>query len=198
MKYVKNSIFGVVFFSFLFIFLFGCSSTKTKSSKNTEKCSFFSKFKKSSEEKVPVYYDFKDILIPAELKYNKKLSFIYKGPGILSGHLLLEGRVEMNSLVTFFINNMPKDGWTQVSVFKSPNSIILFKKANMRCIIVVKNGGYNTSLNIWVAPAISDIDESIMPVQKPADLQIKSSEPEKNSIFPEDEAYENIGSIPMD
>ncbi len=195
MKYARSSIVRLILFSLVFVSLFGCSL------QNSKKGSFFDTFKKDTEKKAPVYYDFKDVLIPGEFKYDKKASFVYKGAGILSGYLFFEGRVETNSLVKFFINNMAKDGWMQVSVFKSPNSMILFKKENRRCIIVVKSGAYNTFLNIWVAQTMSNAvsKENIIPgIEKPADLPDIPALPENEAVFPGDEAYENMDNIPMD
>lgn len=36
----------------------------------------------------PVYYDFGDVLVPSEMKINKKASFVYKTPGFAGGFFL--------------------------------------------------------------------------------------------------------------
>jgi hypothetical protein len=48
------------------------------------------------------YYDFDDILIPAELKLDRKNSFVYGVTRSKVGFLISEGRVEPSSLQTFF------------------------------------------------------------------------------------------------
>ncbi len=69
---------------------------------------------KKSEVKgpVPIYYDFVDVLIPAELSLVKKSSFVYSTPSFSAGVLVFEGYVDGESLVNFFTTNMAKDGWT--------------------------------------------------------------------------------------
>ena len=57
------------------------------------------------------YYDFGDVLVPKELKVDKKSSFIYQTDGFSAGVLVLKGRIESSSLISFFENNMTKDNW---------------------------------------------------------------------------------------
>ena len=56
----------------------------------------------------PLYYDFEDVLIPRELKVDQKSSFIYNTAGFSAGVLVLKGRVELGSLISFFEKNMSK------------------------------------------------------------------------------------------
>ncbi len=101
----------------------------------------------------PVYYDFDDVLIPQELKMDKKSCFVYRASGLSAGVLVMTGRVEINSLVAFFENNMIKDNWALVSVVRSPRTMMLFKKENRTCVITIKSGQVTASVEIWVAPS---------------------------------------------
>ena len=105
---------------------------------------------------MPSYMDFGDVLIPKELKVNTEKSFIYKTVGLPAGVLALSGRVELNSLCTFFENNMAKDNWKLVSLFKSPRTIMLFQKQNRWCVINIIDGTMFTDVEIWVAPSVAD------------------------------------------
>ena len=107
----------------------------------------------SSSDPSPLYYDFDDVLIPQELKMDKKHCFVYRSSGLSAGVLVLSGRVEVNSLIAFFENNMTKDNWALTSVVRSPRSIMLFKKENRTCVITIKTGQLLTNVEIWVAPA---------------------------------------------
>ncbi len=102
---------------------------------------------------MPVYYDFDDVLVPRELKVRNKDSFIYLTSGTTAGLLTLKGRVNPNSLIAFFENNMAKDNWAKVSSFKSDRSILLFQKPARSCVILITEKSWNTHVEIWVSPA---------------------------------------------
>lgn len=105
-----------------------------------------------SEAPTPLYYDFEDVLVPSELKVDKKRSFVYQSRDFRAGLLVLEGRVEINSLIRFFENNMAKDNWRLVSSFKSPRTIMFFNKPNRSCIINITEKWFSTEAEVWVAP----------------------------------------------
>ena len=109
----------------------------------------------------PLYYDFGDILLPSELKFDKKETYIIEGPGFLTGILKLKGKVERTSLITFFRNNMAKDNWKAITSFKTPKKVILLYQKEMRwCIINIVEDQFNTYVEIGVAPSIAESKES--------------------------------------
>ena len=112
---------------------------------------------KKSEIKgpAPVYYDFPDILIPAELSLDKKNSFVYSTSSFSAGVLVFEGYVQGESLVNFFTTNMPKDGWTLKSSFRYRRVILNFEKDQRSCLISVAEYPLKTGVEIWVAPQVS-------------------------------------------
>ncbi|MEW6671058.1 MAG: hypothetical protein AB1427_05105 [Thermodesulfobacteriota bacterium] len=101
---------------------------------------------------VPLYYDFGDVLVPSELKVDKDASFVFRTPGYSAGVLALTGRVEVNSLIDFFYNNMSKDNWKLISYFKSRRTLMLFNKENRWCAINITEGDFTTYAEIWVSP----------------------------------------------
>ncbi|MDY6988736.1 MAG: hypothetical protein SWQ30_11850 [Thermodesulfobacteriota bacterium] len=102
----------------------------------------------------PVYYDFDDVLVPLELKVDKKKSFVYHAPDFKAGILSLSGGVEIDSVIRFFENNMAKDNWRLLSAFKSPRTIMFFNKPNRSCIINITERQFKTEVEIWVAPTV--------------------------------------------
>jgi hypothetical protein len=104
------------------------------------------------EQNAPLYYDFGDVLVPRELNLDAKSSFVYHTSGFTAGVLVFEAKVERTSLIEFFDNNMAKDNWQAVSAFKSPRTLLLFKKENRWCVINITDGGWDTMVEIWVAP----------------------------------------------
>ena len=99
-----------------------------------------------------LYYDFGDVLVPKELKVDKKSSFIYQTEGFSAGVLVLKGRIDSSSLITFFDRNMAKDNWQWVSGFKGTSSLLIFEKGNRWCVITLTGAGYGSQIRIWVAP----------------------------------------------
>lgn len=135
--------------------LAGCStlnSNKKSSSKSTPPASSAPSAAAIAKESVPVYYDFGDVMLPRELKVDKKDSFVMTSGGMTTGVLSLKGSVDVNSLVTFFQNKMPVDGWREMGSFRSSRSIMLFEKPARWCVISIADGQFSTTVEIWVAP----------------------------------------------
>ena len=80
----------------------------------------------------------------------------------MTGVITLTGRVEIDSLVTFFENNMAKDNWRNISSFKSPRTIILFQKENRFCVINIIDGELEARVNIWVSPTIGESESGLL------------------------------------
>ena len=116
-------------------------------------------------------YDFDDILIPSEMKLNQKDSFVYTSSQFKVGILSFRGNVEPDSLAAFFQNNMPKDGWRQISTFKYRETMLVFLKEERACVITIKEKLFSTSLEVRVGP----IDQASSPVKgSPASLVLPS------------------------
>lgn len=145
----KLNLMGIVMVSIFLLSVFGCQSVLSKRSTPKQK-------------NAPLYYDFGDVLIPGELKIDKKLSFIYRTAGLTSGVLTLEGRVDVNSLITFFEVNMAKDNWQEVVEFKSPRNLLLFKKENRWCVIKIEEKEWKAYVEIWVAPTMGEMESGLV------------------------------------
>ena len=127
----------------------GCSTLAKK-----EKTSASSSEEKSGKSAPAVYYDFGDVLIPKELKIQKQQSFIYQTGGFSAGVLVLRGRIESNSLILFFENNMIKDNWEIIGSLKSERSMLLFQKEQRWCVMNIVDQALSTQVEIWVVPTI--------------------------------------------
>jgi hypothetical protein len=108
--------------------------------------------KVKDEKNAPLYYDFEDVLVPRELELKAKSSFVYHTSGFTAGVLVFKSKVERNSLILFFENNLTKDNWQAVSSFKSPRTLLLFQKENRWCVINITDNNWDSLVEIWVAP----------------------------------------------
>lgn len=138
----------------LSIFLF--TGARCATTKNSEGMTEETGDKKSEVTgPVPLYYDFADILIPAELSLDRKNSFVYSTPSFTAGVLVFEGPVQGDSLVNFFATNMAKDGWMLKSSFRYRQVILNFEKGERSCLVNVAEYQLKTKVEIWVAPQVS-------------------------------------------
>jgi hypothetical protein len=141
----------LVFFLAGMLAMTGCSVLKSK------KGSKMSASGVSAQPAQPktVYLDFGDVLLPKDLEVDNDESFVFTTAGLTAGVLTLSGRVEANSLITFFKNRMPEDGWQMISEIKAGRSMLLFKKQARWCVISIEEGRMSTDAQIWVAPTIA-------------------------------------------
>ena len=134
----------------------GCSSLSKKNEKATAPKS------ETSGGVAAQYYDFGDVLVPKELKVDKKSSFIYQTSGFSAGVLVLKGRIETSSLISFFETNMAKDNWHLISSFKSEQTMLLFQKTHRWCVMSITDEAINTYVEIWVAPTIEGAQTGLL------------------------------------
>jgi hypothetical protein len=97
------------------------------------------------------YYDFEDVPVPAEMELKTDRSFVFQTTEFAAGLLAFSGRVELNSLISFFRIKLPDDGWRFLSSIKSPKTILFFRKENRLCIITIITKAFTTDAEILVA-----------------------------------------------
>lgn len=100
------------------------------------------------------YYDFKDILIPREMKLDSKASLLFETGKLKAGRICFKGWVDPVSLFNFFAIHMPQDRWALRSYFKYGVYLLVFEKPDRDCIISIHKGSLNTKLEIWVTPRL--------------------------------------------
>lgn len=99
------------------------------------------------------YYDFQDILIPNELDYVADESYTLDNRKFRVGIMKFKGRVVVQDLIQFFLNNMNKDNWEKIASVKGKISILSFEKFNKSCIIQIEDGFGNAKVTIIAAEA---------------------------------------------
>jgi len=91
--------------------------------------------------------------VPKELKLQKEKSFVFRTNEFTTGILTFSGKVESDSLISYFINKMPDDAWSFLSSFKSTKNILFFHKENRFCIITIISKAFSTDLEILITPS---------------------------------------------
>ena len=146
-----------VWIGIVLLALVGCAPINQWIAKNGDGGAPY-KFKNKAVAPNPVYYDFKDVLIPGELRESRQFGSVIYTSGVATGFNNFYGRVDVTSLTVFFNINMSKDLWTPVTLFKSSDmSIMLFHKKDRWCVINMVDRWFTTEVKIGVAPVLNDV-----------------------------------------
>ncbi|TVM16648.1 hypothetical protein DPQ33_11655 [Oceanidesulfovibrio indonesiensis] len=105
------------------------------------------------------YYDFDDIPVPQEMELQGDASFILETPTERSGVMVFKGKVEIQSLRNYYINNMARENWNMRSAIKSSRTILVFEKPGRYCIVTMMDGRFSTQMEIWVTPRTNGYSE---------------------------------------
>jgi len=81
---------------------------------------------KGKPQSVGRYYDFDDIQVPRGMDLDKEKSILFNVGSLRAGVLVLSDRVEVESLINFFIDSMTRDNWRLMSSFKYPKVALFF------------------------------------------------------------------------
>ena len=148
---LKKVLMAIFLNMLIFIFIAGCATDiQSERETPTEKPQIV---QESVETAISLYYDFKDVPVPKELDMKKEKSFVFQTTGFTTGLLTFSGNVESDSLISFFNNKMPEDGWRLLSSFRSLKNILFFQKENRFCIITIISKTFTTNVEILVTPS---------------------------------------------
>jgi hypothetical protein len=154
----KQRLMTFIVFGAIALFISSCATTDSNTSTGGTSQAAIQKDQGST----PVYREFGDVLVPSEMDYVPDSSFVYSASGLAVGIMTLKGRVDTESLISFFQNNMPKDNWKMISIFKSPKTILLFRKETRWSVIRITEETYYTYAEIWLAPTAGNADAGLL------------------------------------
>jgi len=108
---------------------------------------------KTEGESTGKYY-LDDVRVPSELNYKPNKSFIYETPRFKAGILhFTKWRLDVASLIEFFIYFMEKDNWKTVNSFRGKESFLNFSKPDKTCTIrILEKWTGTTTVEIRVGP----------------------------------------------
>ena len=154
----KQRLMTFIVFGAIALFISSCATTDSNTSTGGTSQAAIQKDQGST----PVYREFGDVLVPSEMDYVPDSSFVYSASGLAVGIMTLKGRVDTESLISFFQNNMSKDNWKMISIFKSPKTILLFRKETRSTVIRITEETYYTYAEIWLAPTAGNADAGLL------------------------------------
>ncbi len=98
------------------------------------------------------YFD--DVRVPTELNYKPNKSFVYETPKFKAGVMVFKKwRLDVPSLIEYFMYNMEKDNWKLVNIYRGKESFLNFSKPDKTCTIKVTDKWTGTTVvEIRVGP----------------------------------------------
>ncbi|WP_319763254.1 hypothetical protein [Maridesulfovibrio sp.] len=144
----------MILVSMIFVGLAGCVPG-TNTSSDAPAIAASGGATESYEEFVP-YTEFDDIAVPNELSRVPDQSYVAEDQSFKYGKIVLKGRVENQSLIDFFVNQMAKDNWTKERSITSTVSTLSFTKPYKSCTVRIFDGSYNTEVEIYAVEMKSD------------------------------------------
>lgn len=127
---------------FLIIGVFGACTPKSPSSDGGSHSA------QENYEDLNYYYEFDDILIPKEIDFQSDESYTMDNKKFRVGIMRFTGRVEIQDLIQFFMNNMAKDNWERTTAVKGKMSILSFEKFNKSCVIQIDDSFTRATVTI--------------------------------------------------
>jgi len=146
-----------IVFGAIAIFTTSCATTDSNTTGETSQAAV-----QKDQGSTASYREFGDVLIPSEMEPVPDSSFVYITSGLAVGVMSLKGHVDPDSLISFFQSNMAKDNWKMISYFKSPKTLMLFRKETRWSAINITEGPYYTYAEIWVAPTVGNTDSGLL------------------------------------
>lgn len=114
----------------------GCSTTSTEQQQGQPATGTTPEGQAASAEVGKFYLD--DVRVPTELNYDADESVVYEAAKVKAGVLRFsKWRLDVQSLIDFFMFNLPKDKWTFVNAFKGKETQLSFSKPEKTCIISI-------------------------------------------------------------
>lgn len=99
--------------------------------------------------------EFDDIPIPKDMEIKNGYTEISQTDNLKTGHLRFTGRVEWLSLINACSYNMHQQNWIPIAIFKSPQGLLVFRKDERVCVIVITDSFPNTLMRVWVSPKMN-------------------------------------------
>lgn len=105
--------------------------------------------------------EFRDLIIPGELVWNRDKSMVIKTDSYAGGVLNFSGKVDINSLSDFFAKSMERNGWKLAGSIKYKQVLLAFVKPAKTCTITIADSefGLKTEVNVYVTEDITKRDQ---------------------------------------
>ncbi len=101
----------------------------------------------------PNFAQFSDIPIPEQSVMDLKRTLVFGGQNSWSGRIVFTAPYSQGGLFDFYMAEMPKFGWQEITVVRSQMSVLTFKQANRVATIQLDGDTAGTEVSFTVSPA---------------------------------------------
>lgn len=137
--------------SFLILTGQGCSTMSSSGSSDDMEPTSLSESEVASTPYHPE--DFTEIKLPNIMDLDRGKSMYVKSQNFNGGILHFSGRAEIDSLISFFENTMPGEGWNLAGSVKTGKTLLIYTKADKTCMITIEDPqfSFSTQVILYVA-----------------------------------------------
>jgi len=96
---------------------------------------------------------YQDVPVPFGFEYLPTKSFSTEGVGYRVGELIYKGSANALEVMKFYREQMPPNGWVEVREADiGSRAILLFKKQQESCIVIIERGSLlsSTMVRVWI------------------------------------------------
>ena len=84
--------------------------------------------------------EYRDIELPTDMKYDHKKSLVVRTDSFTGGVFYFSGKVQRDSLRSFIVSSMQKNGWKRAGEVSYDSVLLAFTKPNKSCTVVLEEG----------------------------------------------------------
>jgi len=103
----------------------------------------------------PNFAQFSDIPVPENAQMDLTKTLVFGGQNQWMGRLVISAPYSQGSLFDFYLAEMPKFGWTEVTVVRSKASVLTFSQGERVATIQLDGDASNTQVFFTVSPAVA-------------------------------------------
>ena len=109
------------------------------------------------------FAEFRDVPYPANFSFSKKDSFTYSRRGVLSGLVVVSGRMNVDELGAYYDLHLPGHGWSPAADIHYSSALVsTWKKGDKILTIVGRPSSFSLAdevkVELWVAPPYTKDD----------------------------------------
>lgn len=101
----------------------------------------------------PIFSQFSDIPIPEKSKMDLKTSLVFGNQNWWIGRLMISAPYPVGDLFDFYVSEMPKFNWEEITVVRSQTSVLTFKQGNRVATIQLDGSNSSSDISFTVSPA---------------------------------------------
>ncbi|MCP4394743.1 MAG: hypothetical protein GY804_10830 [Alphaproteobacteria bacterium] len=145
--------FGLIFAVLALVFVTGCKTLGTPFKASSASSTTATEGGIGDSPVAPAFSQFSDIPIPDNAVMNLERTLLLGSEGAWIGRLSISAPYGTSGLFDFYMSEMPRFGWTEVTVIRSQTSVLTYKRNNrVATIQLIQENAERTDVLFTVSP----------------------------------------------